>query len=311
MSRRTAEASKAIRDAWDNERELVSIGKGTRDWSEEQQREILEGRCARDENGKAFEGHHMMNAEAHPELQGDSGNIQFLTRSEHLSAHGGSWRNPTSGYYDPATGVTRHFENDAYSPCVVIDLSSPVVVIDKTREMPNGVDEGIGIANDVVRRDEPHGSEPRMAQRKTRPRTVKAVKLNFVRQIGSAVGSAVSSAVGFVKNHPEIIAIATATAAGVVRQVTSNLIDETIDDCQSGGGMGSSVDEEDATLFCDETVSSPFETDEAYGIECDDYPVERASPRRHDVSGYERIVNGRTVHVSGYVRGRNMEDDAR
>ena len=42
MSRRTSEASKAIRDAWKREQKLVSEGKATRDWTLEQQKEILE-----------------------------------------------------------------------------------------------------------------------------------------------------------------------------------------------------------------------------------------------------------------------------
>lgn len=41
MSRRTSEASKAIRAAWLKEQELVAEGKGTRDWTPEQQKEIL------------------------------------------------------------------------------------------------------------------------------------------------------------------------------------------------------------------------------------------------------------------------------
>ena len=55
MSRRTAEASKAIRLAWEREQELVREGKGTRDWIEEQQKDILDpdkGK-AYDEDGKA------------------------------------------------------------------------------------------------------------------------------------------------------------------------------------------------------------------------------------------------------------------
>ena len=39
MSRRTADANKAIRLAWEKERELVQQGKGTRDWTEKQQQE--------------------------------------------------------------------------------------------------------------------------------------------------------------------------------------------------------------------------------------------------------------------------------
>lgn len=42
MSRRTAASNKAIRDAWKNEQNLVKEGKGTRDWTIDQQKDILE-----------------------------------------------------------------------------------------------------------------------------------------------------------------------------------------------------------------------------------------------------------------------------
>ena len=85
------ERNKAIRKAWEREQELVSEGKGTRDWSKEQQNDILDpdkGK-AYDENGRAFEGQHMKSVVEYPEYQGDSDNIQFLTREEHLEAHKG------------------------------------------------------------------------------------------------------------------------------------------------------------------------------------------------------------------------------
>ena len=135
MTRRTAEASKAIRAAWIKEQALVSEGKGTRDWTPEQQKEILElGKAyyhsdnPDDVNdGKAFEGHHMKSAEAYPEYQGDPDNIQFLSRSEHQEAHGGDYRNPTNGYFDPVTKITRDFGDNKYVPCEILKLSDPIV----------------------------------------------------------------------------------------------------------------------------------------------------------------------------------------
>lgn len=131
MPRRTAEASKAIRLAWQRELELVQEGKGTRDWTEEQQRDILNPELGKayDEDGKAFEGHHMKSVEAYPEYQGNSENIQFLSRTEHTQAHGG-WRKPTNGYYDYITGITYDFEEDGLTPCKVITLSNPVITIE-------------------------------------------------------------------------------------------------------------------------------------------------------------------------------------
>lgn len=55
MSRRTAESNKAILAAWIKEQELVKEGKGTRNWTPQQQQDILEIGKAYDDNGKAFE----------------------------------------------------------------------------------------------------------------------------------------------------------------------------------------------------------------------------------------------------------------
>lgn len=103
MSRRTAESNKAILAAWNKEQELVQEGKGTREWTPKQQQDIFEKGKAYDDDGVAFQGHHMKSAEMYPEYQGDPGYIQFLTRAEHLEAHNGNWRNPTNWYYNPVT----------------------------------------------------------------------------------------------------------------------------------------------------------------------------------------------------------------
>ena len=125
MSNRTAEASRAVAQAWKMEQILVLSGRGTRDWTPEQQCDILEKGRAYDENGKAIEGHHMMSAEKYPEFQGDPNNIQFLSRKEHQDAHKGYFGNPTCGCYDPKTGVTIEFEDNIIIPCPIIRLSDP------------------------------------------------------------------------------------------------------------------------------------------------------------------------------------------
>lgn len=132
MPRRTVEAHKAIRLAWQREYELVQEGKGTRDWTAEQQQDILDpdrGK-AYDDSGRAFEGQHMKSAEKYPEYQGDPGNIQFLTREEHLAAHRGSWQTSTNWYYDPVTKKFFDFDEDTYIPCKVIKLSNPIASVE-------------------------------------------------------------------------------------------------------------------------------------------------------------------------------------
>ena len=122
------ERNKAIRLAWEKEQQLVQEGKGTRNWTKEQQKDILDpdkGK-AYDENGRAFEGQHMKSAAEYPEYQGDPDNIQFLTREEHLEAHKGSWQNPTNWFYNPDTKEFVDFGDNKPIPCEVLNLSDPV-----------------------------------------------------------------------------------------------------------------------------------------------------------------------------------------
>ena len=78
MSRRTAGANRAIREAGENEKRLVLEGKGTRDWTDEQQKQIAQKGKAYDGQGRAFEGQHMKSVSTYPEYQDDARNIQFL-----------------------------------------------------------------------------------------------------------------------------------------------------------------------------------------------------------------------------------------
>lgn len=144
MSRRTSEANKAILVAWNKEQELVREGEGTRDWTPEQQQDILDKGKAYDENARAFEGQHMKSAEKYPEYQGDPENIQFLTRAEHLEAHDGNWQNPTNWYFNPVTKEKLDFGDGSVIPCVIIQLTEPIVSIqltqkDKNEESPTPV----------------------------------------------------------------------------------------------------------------------------------------------------------------------------
>jgi hypothetical protein len=135
MSNRTSEANKAISEAWTSEKQLVLQGKGTRNWTPEQQRDILTKGKAYGEDGKAFEGHHMKSAEAYPECQGKAENIEFLSRNEHCSAHNGDFRNATNGYYNPHTGATKDFGEGEYEPCKAKKLSEPIAVQKEIKEV--------------------------------------------------------------------------------------------------------------------------------------------------------------------------------
>lgn len=119
---------RAVLEAWKRERQLVLEGKGTRDWKPQQQMDILKKGKAFDENGVAFQGHHMKSVSKYPKYQGDYKNIQFLTKSEHLEAHGGSWKNPTNWYFDPETNERKYFEDEKYIPCKIINLTNPIYI---------------------------------------------------------------------------------------------------------------------------------------------------------------------------------------
>ena len=126
MSSRTAGRSRAIRKAWENEKRLVLEGKGTRDWTPEQQEQIAEKGKAYDDQGRAFEGQHMKSVSAYPEYLDDPRNIQFLSHDEHLAAHGGSWMNQTNGYYDPVLKTMSDFGDGPPQPCADVPLTSPL-----------------------------------------------------------------------------------------------------------------------------------------------------------------------------------------
>ena len=126
MSSRTAGRARAIRAAWKNERRLVLEGKGTRDWTEEQQRQIAEKGKAYDDRGLAFEGQHMKNVATYPEYHDDPQNIQLLSHDEHLAAHGGNFHNPTNGFYDPVSKTMTDFGYGPPEPCAEMILTNPI-----------------------------------------------------------------------------------------------------------------------------------------------------------------------------------------
>lgn len=104
MSNVNYERRKAVALAWKNEKDLVLNGKGTRNWTQNEQKEIIStGKT------KGYQGHHMKSVDGHNSKAGDPNNIQFLSRSEHLAAHKGNFRNNTNGYYDPSTGKINDF----------------------------------------------------------------------------------------------------------------------------------------------------------------------------------------------------------
>lgn len=113
---------KAVRDAWNREKSLIEQGKGTVDWSIEQQKELLEtGRV------KGYEGQHMKSCSEYPQYASLVDNIQLLTHEEHFEAHnsvaGRGYHSSTNGYYNTKTQELECFGNNPPHPPKIIELS--------------------------------------------------------------------------------------------------------------------------------------------------------------------------------------------
>lgn len=114
------ERQNAVRKAWKIEAERVKSGVGTRDWTPEQQKEIIERGSV-----CGYEGHHMKSVSLYPQYAGDPKNIQFLTEDEHLyGAHNGNYHNLTNGYYDSYEEKMIDFQDDELPEIPEIQLEN-------------------------------------------------------------------------------------------------------------------------------------------------------------------------------------------
>lgn len=81
--------------AWKREIKLVRQGRGTRDWSMEEQIELLTtGRI------RKYVAHHIRSVKEYSEFANHVDNIQFLTRKEHFKAHLFNWKQSLHLYFD-------------------------------------------------------------------------------------------------------------------------------------------------------------------------------------------------------------------
>lgn len=308
MSRRTAEASKAIAIAWENEQKRINEGKGTRDWTIEQQQDILERGKAYDENGKAFEGQHMRSVAEHPECQGDPNNIQFLTRDEHLEAHDGDWKNPSNWYYDPVAKTKHDFGDGPVIPCTVFELSQSVLV--PNTAVVGKVEDDIPKEHTVKKpsgtRAPPVQSRPcvqstsRPTRTQTLPPPAPKSMWDAVRKRAEVVYNGakkvIKDAGKYAWNHKGEIGAGLLFLGGIVLKAK-------YDSENNSTNNNSDHDSIDYSTF-DSDDSSDNETYNNYDIpNSRSYPNERSSPYEHNVSGYERQQNGKTVHVNPYKRG--------
>lgn len=287
MSRRTSEANKAISTAWTNEQQLVREGKGTRDWTPEQQQDILDRGKVYDDNGKAFEGHHMKSAEKFPEYQGNSQNIQFISRSEHFNAHNGNFQNPTNGFYNYRTGDTLEFKTDVVVPCNVIDLTESII-------KPQMVHE---VKKEVV--NEPIKEAPKIkVQKTTQEKTENAPPLthNSIAQkqnsgLGQKFKSVVKNISEFSVKHPTAVKVIKGVGTFVTLVVAYVVTESVTRDGSSKSDTEQSDDypkNEDVTYDYNDSYEESYDpSDETYSIDDDSSEsVERSSPEEHMVKSH-------------------------
>ena len=304
------ERNKAIRLAWERERELVLQGKGTRNWSLDQQKDILDpdkGK-AYDENGRAFEGQHMKSVAEYPEYQGDPNNIQFLTREEHLAAHKGSWQNPTNWYYNPETKEFVDFGENGPIPCKVISLSEPLQVSIIDRQ--DGLKEPAKMENTLSEQTQSPRQENLLhLSENTSQKKHNAGPPEMHERFGDKIFHVVDGAKKFVEKHPNLVKIVAGAALVAAASVT---FVKKIHD--SGGGSSSSSSDDYYSGSSDDDYNDLSSSDE-----CDiqsssrDYPDERSSPEEHTVSAHGQHYHTRDGVIwkekDPYQRGGKRDDD--
>lgn len=295
------ERNKAIRLAWEREQKLVSEGKGTRDWSQEQQKDILDpdkGK-AYDEYGRAFEGQHMKSAAEYPEYQGDPDNIQFLTREEHLEAHKGSWQNPTNWYYNPETKEFVDFGENKAIPCAAIHLSEPVRSPVINSQNSNDKKEPSKAEAESTKRMKPLQQEDAAYYSETKSQSKSTTAQPEVQEsIGDKVLHVVNAAKEFGERHPIISGVLkwvgiAGLAAGAGAIVNSGN--------RSGDGSRSSSSDDYSSRPSDDDYLDFWESDNSSSSDRD-YPDERSSPEEHTVPAH-----GQRYHTKDGVIWKEKE----
>lgn len=93
-----SQRNKGVSEAWKLERKAVDAGTSKYNWTPEQLAEITKYGKVKgyNVNGAHIVDVNVLKNTVNAPLVSDPNNIVFLTRSEHLAVHGGSWKNPTN-----------------------------------------------------------------------------------------------------------------------------------------------------------------------------------------------------------------------
>ena len=314
------ERNKAIRLAWEREQKLVTEGKGTRDWSEDQQKDILDPNKGKayDENGRAFEGQHMKSAAEYPDYQGDPDNIQFLTREEHLEAHKGSWQNPTNWYYNPETKEFVDFGENKPTSCEIIKLSDPVAV--QTAPSPAEQDD-VESAKERQASSET-SDKPDSVPTKNETRTkysshstrakpsINGTQGSGVRKVVDTITSSVEKAAKWAWNHKGEI-IAGAVTLGKIGLDIADTVSKS-NSGNSGKGGFQPIFDTFSDITESEEGSSSSNDDVTVGDHDDSEKGTHASPREHMVKphgqhyGKDKVGKEKAAYPRG---GKNKENE--
>lgn len=307
MSRRTAESNKAILAAWNKEQELVQEGKGTREWTPKQQQDILEKGKAYDDDGVAFQGQHMKSAEMYPEYQSDPGNIQFLTRAEHLEAHNGNWKNPTNWYFNPVTKERVDFGEGPFIPCEIIQLPEPIMKSSITVEKK---EEILAESIEKAEKSDAPKIKPETETTTDKPVNVNELKLDIKQSggFGNTGKKAFKAVVDFSNRHPLLTEIIKAVGVAVLAAA--------VDAVANGGRSNSNNGGSDDYTYTPSRSESVSYNDSYDDVQVDtidtDTPVERSLPKEHTVRphGQHYIKNGERVWIEkdSYPRGGKKDE---
>lgn len=199
-----------------------------------------------------------------------------MTKEEHLEAHKGSWQNPTNWSYDPILKEFKDFGESKPTPCEVILLSDPISF--QSTDFPQ-VEETQKIEENVLREQ-------------TNPPKSKGAHESF----GDKILHVVDAARKFGAAHPGLTRAVKIGGKTLLVAGTSYLVSK------HSGPRGNASKDSGADNY-------DFQEKENAGLSnLRDYPVERSSPREHNVAGYDRQQNGKTVHVNPYKRGGRNDD---
>lgn len=209
----------------------------------------------------------MKSAEMYSEYQGEPGNIQFLTRTEHLEAHDGNWQNPTNWYYNPVTKEKFDFGDGPFIPCEIIQLPEPIISLTGDSTIQENVIE----EKEDFSKDEDDLKQSAETNKKTysKPETSKPpkVQVEVPKKANNMFVKGLKSVGRFIVEHPvESLDIAGVAIGGVAKAISSikgSGSGKTHSTTSASGSGNSSVAEKVADIVEKASRTLPSENDVA------------------------------------------------